>query len=84
MKTIAISIDEATLEALATMTRKGKGARGQRRQPSRSEVIREAVHDFIERRQRLEREARERRILARHRQVLAREAAALVGEQAEL
>ncbi len=80
MKTIAISIDESSLAAVDRLVgRAGKG----RRSPSRSEVIRLAVREFLARRARLEREAEDRRVLRAHRAKLERQAAALVAEQAE-
>ena len=85
MKTIAVSIDESTLAALERVIRKGaRRARGSRRRPTRSEVVRQALHEFIERHERSAREAKERQLIARHRDRLAREAAALVKEQARL
>jgi len=84
MKTIAISIDEATLSTLDRLTgkdsRRGAGA-GKR--SSRSELVRRALHDFLERQGRAGREARERSAIARHKDMLARQAAALVKQQAE-
>jgi len=74
MKTIAISIDEPTLAAVDRIAHGGE-------KTSRSRVIREALGEFIERRERAAREERERRVLARHRDRLARQAAALVAEQ---
>lgn len=86
MKTIAVSIDEATLEAVERLTRRRGGGRPPKRPregPTRSEIVRLALHEFLERRERREREAEERRILHRHRGLLARQARALVAEQAE-
>ena len=87
MKTIAISIEESTIEALGRITRdeaRRQGGRGRgAKTPNRSEVVRMALREFVERRERAEREARERLAIARHRDLLARQAAALVGEQAE-
>ena len=76
MKTIAISIDEPTLEAL------DRFARRQRVPRKRSELVREAVAEFLARRERLEQEAGERAAIAKHRRLLARQAKALVAEQA--
>ena len=82
MKTIAVSIDEGTLAALDRMTARGtRGMRG--RGSSRSELVRRALHDFLESQVRAEREARERGAIARHKDRLARQAAALVEEQGE-
>lgn len=74
MKTIAISIDEPTLRAVDRIARDEKPA-------SRSRVVRQALGEFIERRERQAREDQERKVLARHRARLAKEAAALVAEQ---
>lgn len=76
MKTIAVSIDEPTLEAVDRIARGG-------RKSNRSKVIREALGEFIERRERAAREERERRVLSRHRSRLARQASALVAQQEE-
>ena len=87
MKTIAISIDTDTLQALAKITRAEARGRGGRRAaakaPNRSALVRKALHEFVERRERSQREAKERLAIARHRDLLERQAAALVGEQAE-
>jgi metal-responsive CopG/Arc/MetJ family transcriptional regulator len=81
MKTIAISIDEASLAAVDRLARAaGRG----RKAANRSEVIRKAVKEFLARKQRREREERDRRVLAAHRDEIERQAAALVAEQAEL
>ena len=77
MKTIAISIDEPTLGALDRLVRKGR-VRGKR-----SELVREALAEFLARRERLEQEAHERAAIARHRALLACEAKAMVAEQAQ-
>lgn len=76
MKTIAISIDEPTILALDRLVRRG----GQRRK--RSELVRQALAEFLARREREAREDRERAAFARHRALLARQAKALVAEQA--
>lgn len=77
MKTIAISIDEPTLGALDRLARtRGTGGK-------RSELVREALVEFLARRESLEREARERKVVASHREVLARQAKAMIAEQAK-
>jgi metal-responsive CopG/Arc/MetJ family transcriptional regulator len=80
MKTIAITMDEPTLEALDRMAggRRRRGEPG----PSRSELVRRAVQEFIARQAQLERESCDRRAITQHRDLLARQAAALVAEQA--
>jgi metal-responsive CopG/Arc/MetJ family transcriptional regulator len=84
MKTIAISIDQPSLAAVDRLARaaarRGAGKRG----ANRSEVIREAVREFLARHRRHEREDRDRRILSAHRDEIERQAAALLAEQAEL
>ena len=77
MKTIAIAIDEATLGRLDRL-------RGRARSKNRSEIVRQAVKDYLARLERLEEEEREREILRRHRARLRRQAAALVRGQAKL
>jgi metal-responsive CopG/Arc/MetJ family transcriptional regulator len=74
VKTIAISIDEASLAALDRLTRRGR---------NRSELVREAVSEFVKRLEREDREAHERRALARSKRALARETSALVRDQAK-
>ena len=77
MKTIAISIDEPTLGALDRLARKGR-IRGKR-----SQLVREALTEFLARREGLEQESKERAAIARHRVLLARQAKAMVAEQAQ-
>jgi len=84
MKTIAISIDEATLGALDRLA--AARSRSRRSSPARrgrSEVVRLALREYILRQEREQREARERIAISRHRDLLARQAAALVEEQGE-
>jgi metal-responsive CopG/Arc/MetJ family transcriptional regulator len=83
MKTIAISIDEASLAAIDRLARAGGPRGGRRGQVNRSEMIRRAVREFIARRNRHEREESDRRILAANRKRIERQALALVAEQAE-
>ena len=75
MKTIAITIDEATLDILDGLLSASPKYR------NRSALLRIAVRDFAEREQRREREAREGEILNRHKKRLARQAKALIAEQ---
>ena len=77
MKTIAISIDEPTLGALDRLVKKGR-VRGKR-----SELVREALVEFLARREDQEQEAVERAAIAKHRSLLARQAKAMVSEQAK-
>ncbi len=74
MKTIAITIDEPTLERIdCLMTNNSVPWK------SRSEVIRQAVQEFVARME----DEREREIFRRHSARLNRQAAALVREQAK-
>jgi len=74
MKTIAISIDEPTLVALDRLAGKGRARR------KRSELVREALAEFLARHE--EQEAIERAAIAKHRALLARQAKSMVAEQA--
>jgi metal-responsive CopG/Arc/MetJ family transcriptional regulator len=73
VKTIAISIDEATLSALDRLARDGR---------NRSELVRQAVSELVKRLERESREAVERRALSRSRKALSRETRALMRDQA--
>ena len=77
MKTIAVTIDEATLERIDGLLRSSGG-----RFRSRSEAVRRALRDLIARLERAEAEEREREIFRRHRGRIRRQAEALVREQA--
>ena len=83
MKTIAISIDEETLEGIDGVARSGQRRKPGRRGANRSEVVREALSEYLLRHERRKREARDRQAIAGHSRTLRREAAALVREQAE-
>lgn len=76
MKTIAITIDEETLERVDRLVGRGEAGR------NRSSLIRRAVHDYVSRLERLAGDEREAAIVQRHRGRLARQASALVREQA--
>jgi len=76
MKTIAVSIDEPTLGALDRLAQKEHSRR------KRSELVREALVEFLARRQVLEQETIERAAISKHRARLARQATAMVAEQA--
>jgi metal-responsive CopG/Arc/MetJ family transcriptional regulator len=78
MKTIAITIDEETLEQVDRLV-----GRGGRAGDNRSHLIRNAVHDYVSRLERLANDEREAAIVRRHRGRLARQASALVREQAK-
>lgn len=79
MKTIAITIEESTLERLDRLTGKGRSKRH-----TRSEVIRRALEEFIARLDRQKEDDREQAIIQKHYKRLNREAAALVRAQAKL
>jgi Arc/MetJ-type ribon-helix-helix transcriptional regulator len=76
MKTIAISIDEGTLEKVDQLVERSARLR------NRSTAIRLAIREFAERELKRQSDDREREILHRHRRRLARQARALVREQA--
>jgi metal-responsive CopG/Arc/MetJ family transcriptional regulator len=76
MQTIAITIDDATLDRLERLS----GREGGR---NRSRLIREAVREYLERLERARDDEREAAILRRHRRRLAREASAAVRAQAK-
>lgn len=76
MKTIAVSIDEDTLDNLDAVVAASRSLR------SRSAVIRAAVREFAERERRRQAEEQERAVLRQHSRRLAREARALIREQA--
>jgi metal-responsive CopG/Arc/MetJ family transcriptional regulator len=80
VKTIAITIDEETLEGVDRVA--GRKRAGE--STNRSKVIRTAVREYLARLERLADEDRERGILKRHSRRLARQAAALVRAQAKL
>jgi metal-responsive CopG/Arc/MetJ family transcriptional regulator len=78
MKTIAITIDEQTLQSVDELI----GASRQLR--NRSVVVRLALREFAERERRRLAEERERAVLRKQRGRLARQARALIAEQARL
>lgn len=77
MKTIAMTIDEPTLERIDGMTAEGNVWK------SRSEVIRQAIHRFIAELERTDGEAHEREVFRQNAARLDRQAAALIEEQAK-
>jgi metal-responsive CopG/Arc/MetJ family transcriptional regulator len=86
MKTIAISIDDSTLEDLDRIARVLQSAeRGspRRRTANRSKVVRAALREYVARHEREQEEQREREVFARNRRKLLRQARALVREQAK-
>jgi metal-responsive CopG/Arc/MetJ family transcriptional regulator len=78
MKTIAITIDEDTLNAIEELAKKSPA-----RARSRSRLIRAAIKEYVAKQSREVREEREREILKRHRTRLERQARALISEQAK-
>jgi metal-responsive CopG/Arc/MetJ family transcriptional regulator len=76
MKTIAVTVDEATLRLL------DKLSAGEPRRRTRSALVRAALREFAERERRRADEEREREIFRKHRHRLAREARWLVDQQA--
>lgn len=76
MKTIAISIDEATLSLLDGL------ADSASRHRNRSALVRTALREFVERKRNHEIEAKESEVFRKHRKRLARQARALIAEQA--
>lgn len=78
MKTIAISIENETLERMDQLT-----AMNGLRFRNRSRMIQEAMRDYLSRMETLIEEDREREIFRHHRGSLSRQAKALVKEQAK-
>lgn len=76
MKTIAVTVDEATLKILDELA--GHAPRGR----TRSALVRAALREFADRERRRVVEERERGILRKHRTRLARDARGLVRAQA--
>jgi len=76
VKTISIPIGEPTLSAIDRLAGKGRARR------KRSELVREALAEFLARREEQEQEAIERAAIAKHRALLARQAKSMVAEQA--
>jgi Arc/MetJ-type ribon-helix-helix transcriptional regulator len=79
MKTIAVSIDERTIDRLDALV--GMAGEGFHHR-SRSAVVRAAVREFAERGLRLRVEERESEILKRNRKRLGGQARVLIREQA--
>ena len=76
MKTIAVTVDEATLKVLDELTDASPRLR------SRSAVVRTALREFAERERCREIEAKEGEVFRKHRKRLARQARILISEQA--
>ena len=78
MKTIAITIEEDDLRRIDNLAGSMPG-----RSLNRSQFIREAVRDYLERIERAAEEKREREIFKRNRNRLHQQATALIKEQAK-
>jgi len=76
MKTIAVTVDEATLKVLDELTD------GSTRLRSRSALVRRALCEFGERERRRQIEAKDGEVFRKHRKRLARQARVLISEQA--
>jgi Arc/MetJ-type ribon-helix-helix transcriptional regulator len=77
MKTIAISIDQKTLDAVDEVVARSSHL------PNRSAVVRAAVRRFAEDELRRQTEERESAVLRKHRERLSRQVRALMKEQAQ-
>ena len=78
MKTIAVTVDEATLNLLDELTDTSPRFR------NRSALVRTALREFAERERRRVVEAKDGALFQKHRARLARQARLLVAEQARL
>ncbi len=78
MKTIAITIDDETLDRIARIS-----GRGTEKARNRSQLIRDAVKDYVSRLERADDDHREAVVVRRHRAQLARQATAAVRAQAK-
>jgi len=76
MKTIAVTVDEATLKLLDALTDTSLRTR------SRSALVRMALREFAERERRREIEAKDGEVFRKHRKRLARQVRILISEQA--
>jgi len=76
MKTIAVTIDDATLKLLDELTGTSP------RPTNRSALVRTALREFAVRERRREIEAKDGKVFRKHRKRLARQARLLISEQA--
>ena len=76
MKTIAVTIDEMTLNLLDEL------AASSPRHRNRSALVRIALREFAERERKRKNELHESEVLHKHKKLLARQARALMAEQA--
>lgn len=79
MKTIAITMDESTLECIDDIV-----STNRKKRRNRSAIVRQAVHELALRLRREAEEERERLIYRRYRPQLRREALALIRQQAKV
>jgi Arc/MetJ-type ribon-helix-helix transcriptional regulator len=78
MKTIAVTIDEDTLSYIDHLLAPPAGP-----WKNRSELVRQALHQFLREVERGRQEAHETAVFREHRERLAAQARALISEQAE-
>ena len=78
MKTIAVTIDEDTLSSIDHLLAPPAGP-----WKNRSELVRQALHQFLRDVERSRQEAHETAVFREHRERLAAQARALIAEQAE-
>ncbi|MBM4259219.1 MAG: hypothetical protein FJ147_25380 [Deltaproteobacteria bacterium] len=78
MKTIAVTIDETTLNLLDEL------AQASLRHRHRSALVRIAVREFAEREQERQSEEHEAAVLQKHRKLVARRVRELISQQASL
>ena len=78
MKTIAITIDEQSLQGIDRLARRGPPYA-----KSRSEIVRRAVQQYLALTEKLAEQEREKKILRQHRKQLNQQTAALVKDQAK-
>jgi Arc/MetJ-type ribon-helix-helix transcriptional regulator len=76
MKTIAVTIDEATLAQIDELTAASD------RFGSRSALVRDALAAYVARERRIGEEKRERQVIRKHKQALNEQLETLVDEQA--
>jgi len=76
MKTIAITIDESTLQRIDQLAKQ--------RGMNRSEVVREAAQEYIAEKEAESEDERERQIFRRYKNRLKKQTAALIKEQAKI
>jgi metal-responsive CopG/Arc/MetJ family transcriptional regulator len=76
MKTIAVTIDEPTLERIDELAKENG--------MNRSEIVREAAQNYIAEKEAKTEEERERKIFRRHKRKLKKQTAALIRDQAKL